>query len=124
MRTRYACVLSCCVVMLAACKQAPGPPASGPQHSAVLLDNARVITGDGSAAIEGAAVLIVDNRIAQVGRRGQVTAPDGARRVDVTGKTIMPALIDAHSHLGYTDVKRMTTSASNYTRATLVDHLR
>jgi imidazolonepropionase-like amidohydrolase len=111
-------------VLLAACQQAPGAPAKGAQHRAILLDNARLIAGDGTAPIEGAAVLIVDDRIVQVGRRGQVTAPDGARRVDVTGKTIMPALIDAHSHLGYTDVKRMTTSARNYSRDNLVDHLR
>ena len=35
----------------------------------------------------------------------------------------MPALIDAHSHLGYTDVKGMTTAAANFTRENLVDHL-
>ena len=36
----------------------------------------------------------------------------------------MPALIDAHSHLGYTDVKRNTTAAANFTRVNLVDHLK
>ena len=51
-------------------------------------------------------------------------APAGARRVDLTGKTVMPALVDAHSHLGYTDVKGMRTAAANFTRENLVDHLR
>jgi imidazolonepropionase-like amidohydrolase len=90
----------------------------------MLFEGARLIAGDGSAPVEGSAIVVVDDRIEQVGRRGQVRVPDGARRIDATGKTIMPALIDAHSHLGYTDVKRMTTSAANYTRDNLVDHLR
>jgi imidazolonepropionase-like amidohydrolase len=38
---------------------------------------------------------------------GALSAPNGARRIDLTGKT-MPALIDTHSHLGYTDVGAMS----------------
>jgi len=34
----------------------------------------------------------------------------------VRGKTIMPALVDAHSHLGYTDVRTGITAAASYTR--------
>ena len=80
--------------------------------------------GDGSVPIEQSAFIVRDGLIVQVGRRGELTAPDGSTRVDLTGKTVMPALIDAHSHLGYTDVKGMTTAAANYTRDNLVDHLR
>jgi imidazolonepropionase-like amidohydrolase len=58
-----------------------------------------------------------------VGRQGELKVPNGAARVDLTGKTVMPVLIDAHSHLGYTNVEAMTTSAANYTRENLVDHL-
>ena len=44
--------------------------------------------------------------------------------IDVRGKTITPALVDAHSHLGYTDVRTGTTAAASYTRDNLLDHLR
>jgi len=121
MRGRYA-VLLCSVLWLAACGRS-AEESSGQASRAVLLEGARLIAGDGSTD-ENAALLIADGHIAQVGHKGDVKAPAGARRIDVSGKTIMPALIDAHSHLGYTDVKRMTTAAANYGRDNLVDHLR
>ena len=89
-----------------------------------LFEGARLIVGDGSAPIERSAFIVRDDSIVQIGRQGDLQAPEGAVRVDLTGKTVMPALVDAHSHLGYTDVKGMTTSAANFTRGTLVDHLR
>ncbi|HEX5108626.1 MAG TPA: amidohydrolase family protein [Vicinamibacterales bacterium] len=120
MRSRLV-ILSCWVLFLAGCRQAPDE--SRTPSTAILFDGARLITGDGST-LESSAIVIEDGHVARVGRKGDVEVPAGARRVDVAGKTIMPALIDAHSHLGYTDVKRMTTSAANYTRDNLVDHLR
>jgi len=77
--------------------------------------------GDGSAPVENAAIVVVGDRIAAIGRRGEVAAPAGAVRVDVTGKTIMPALIDDHVHMGY---RRGTSfTADNYTRDNLLDML-
>ncbi len=50
-------------------------------------------------------------------------APAGAVRVDLTGKTVIPALIDGHNHIGLTDVRDGTDSKANYTRDNLVDQL-
>jgi imidazolonepropionase-like amidohydrolase len=70
--------------------------------AAQLFEGARLITGDGSAPIEDSAFVVQGNRITAVGRRGQVNAPTGAVRVDLTGKTVMPAIIDTHTHLSQT----------------------
>jgi len=63
-------------------------------------------------------------RSSSVGRRGEVRAPRGATAINLRGKTVMPALVDAHSHLGYTDVAAGTTTSANYTRENVLDHLR
>jgi imidazolonepropionase-like amidohydrolase len=94
-----------------------------PRSNFVLFEGARLITGDGTAPIEDSAFIMDAERITTVGKKGEVQLPEGATRVDLTGKTVMPAIVDAHSHLGYTDVKRNTTAASNFTRDNLVDHL-
>jgi imidazolonepropionase-like amidohydrolase len=117
-------VITCLLTAAIACSSPPAseqPPAAS---TATLFEGARLITGDGSAPIEDAAFLIENDKITRVGKKGEIQAPAGAARVDLTGKTVMPALVDAHSHLGYTDVKRNTTAAANYTRVNLVDHLK
>lgn len=48
--------------------------------------------------IENGVVLIEGNRIKAVGRQGEIQIPDDAMRVDTTGKTIIPGLVDAHAH--------------------------
>src|SRR5690348_5946441 len=45
-------------------------------------------------------LIIKDGSILEVGPADQVTVPDDAERIDVTGKTIIPGLVDSHSHLG------------------------
>ncbi|MBM3817464.1 MAG: amidohydrolase family protein [Acidimicrobiia bacterium] len=69
------------------------------QAGARVFEGARLIVGDGSAPIEDSAFVVQGNRITAVGRRGQVNAPAGAQRVDLTGKTVMPAIVDTHTHL-------------------------
>src|SRR5262245_10232360 len=68
---------------------------------ATLYEGARLITGDGSAPIESSAFLVENARFTRVGKRGEVQPPSGATRVDLTGKTVIPALVDGHSHIGY-----------------------
>jgi imidazolonepropionase-like amidohydrolase len=91
---------------------------------AVLFEGARLITGEGTAPIEDSAFLMENSRITRVGKKGQLQAPAGAVRVDLTGKTVMPAIVDAHSHPGYTIVKTNLTTKETYTRENLVDHMR
>src|SRR5437016_8656372 len=67
-----------------------------------VFEGARLITGDGSAPIMDSAFVVDNGRFTAVGRKGQITVPAGAARVDLTGKTVIPAIIDAHKHLAVT----------------------
>ena len=92
-----------------------------PVAAATIYEGARLIAGDGSAPIENSAFVVEGDRIAAVGRNDTLQAPASARHVDLTGKTVMPALVDAHVHLGYRS--GTTFTAANYTRQTLLDTL-
>src|SRR6266568_2060712 len=70
--------------------------------TATVFEGARLITGDGSAPIMDAAFVVDNGRFTAVGRKGQISVPAGAAHVDLTGKTVIPALIDAHKHLAVT----------------------
>jgi imidazolonepropionase-like amidohydrolase len=115
-------LLSGCLLLLAACSTPPEKP-SPPSGNIVLFEGAQLIVGDGSAPIPDSAFLVENGSFTRIGKKGDIVPPDGAGRIDLTGKTVMPALIDAHSHLGYTNVKEMSTAAANFTRENLVDHL-
>jgi imidazolonepropionase-like amidohydrolase len=114
---------TCSFLLVAACALVAGAQTRGPASPVALFEGARLITSAG-APIEDSAFLVDSGRFTAVGARGAVRAPRGATIVDLRGKTVMPALVDAHSHLGYTDVRKATTSAANYTRDNLIDHLR
>jgi Tol biopolymer transport system component len=68
-------------------------------QGSVLLSGARIITMKGDEVIATGDVLVTDNKIAAVGKKGALKAPAGARTINVTGKTIMPGLVDVHSHM-------------------------
>lgn len=65
----------------------------------VALVGATVIDGTGAPAVSDATVIVSGGKIVAVGPRAATTVPAGARRIDVTGKTIMPGLWDMHTHL-------------------------
>ena len=75
-------------------------PAAPP--GVTVYDGARLIVGDGRPPIENARIVVDGARIVQAGPSVRVEAPAGAPRVDLTGKTVMPAIIDTHTHLGQT----------------------
>jgi imidazolonepropionase-like amidohydrolase len=70
-----------------------------PASDATVFEGATLIVGDDSAPIENAAFVVENGRFTAVGRSGEVQAPAGAARVDLTGKTVMPAIIDTHTHM-------------------------
>jgi imidazolonepropionase-like amidohydrolase len=121
MRQMSNVILSGLIFWVAACAAPPTsqPPAAA--QSAVLFEGARLITGDGTAPTEDSAFVVEDGTFTAVGRRGQVQAPEGAARVDLTGKTVMPGIIEAHAHLGYW--RGLTPSAENFTRENLLADL-
>ena len=73
----------------------------GPATRFTLLTAARLLDGSRDAPFEPAALLIENGRVAHLGRQGEVGAPDGAAvdRVDYGDATILPGLVDAHTHL-------------------------
>lgn len=75
-------------------------PASTPaqEAGATLLLPDRVYTGEGPVR-EGWAVLVREGTIREVGPAGEVDAPDDARVVELDGRTLLPGLIEGHSHL-------------------------
>src|SRR5262252_10531360 len=93
------------------------PPASQP----VLYEGARLIPGDGSQPIASSAILVENGIITNVGAKASVNAPRSARRVDLSGKTVMPALVNAHGHPGFQ--RDLTYTAENFTRETIMNDL-
>jgi imidazolonepropionase-like amidohydrolase/Tol biopolymer transport system component len=69
----------------------------------VWFVGATVLPMDDLSVIEDGVVHVVGNRIAAVGKRADLAPPDGANVIDVKGQTLMPGLVDVHSHHGSSD---------------------
>src|SRR5438093_2702439 len=103
------------LIFVAVQSQVRGP------STAALYEGARLIAGDGTAPVESGAFIVQDGRIRGIGKSGALTVPAGATRVDLTGKTVMPAWINVHVHIGYEGYT--SWGADNYTPANVLDHL-
>jgi imidazolonepropionase-like amidohydrolase len=111
---RWAAVLA--TVWAAACASAGSPT----PDDTTLFTGGRLVLGDGRV-IERGAMLVSRGRIERVGPVGSVAAPTGAHVVDLTGKTVIPTLIDAHAHLGYEGYTGW--GADYYSRENVIDNL-
>ncbi len=72
----------------------------------MALVGARVVTlgeGTGEAIIENGTIVVEGNRIAAVGPSRSIRVPEGARRIDAAGKTVIPGIVDVHAHVGSED---------------------
>lgn len=87
----------------------------------VLLKNVTLIDGTGMPAKNNMDILLQGDRIVSITPTGRIKS-GGARVIDLQGKTIMPALICAHAHVGV--LKGTTIEASNYTRDNLIAQLK
>jgi imidazolonepropionase-like amidohydrolase len=70
-----------------------------PATRVTVFHGARLIVGDGRPPIESAVFVVEGSRFGRIGNAADKQIPDGATRVDLTGKTVMPAIIDTHTHL-------------------------
>ena len=118
-RRRYAFALLTALAYVVFCFAYPQP--QSPSNRTVLYEGARLIAGDGSAPIESSAILVENGVITRIGSKGTISAPRGVSRIDLTGKTIMPALVNAHGHPGFQ--RDLTYTAENFTRETIMNDL-
>lgn len=106
-KSRLAVVALAAAVSAAACGGAePEPELAG----VTAYEGARIIVGDGGV-IETGTLVVDQDRLTAVGDSASVEVPEGAARVDLTGRTVMPGIVDTHVHLRSED------------RATLVEDL-
>ncbi len=94
------------------------------QEITLVVENGRVVVGDGSV-LEPGFVAMAGDRIVAVS--GEPIAAADAERIDASGKTVLPGLIDAHVHLSIEDISRQPRKASDledYLTNRLPDRLR
>lgn len=97
------------IVTQVACEQAAetdteqmSGQAQSDRSSVVAYTGARLIVGDGSEPIENAVFIVEEGKFTLVGAASEVEVSANMTQVDLTGMTVMPAIIDAHTHLGST----------------------
>lgn len=66
----------------------------------IVFTGARIITMEGDQVIENGTIIINENKIEAIGKTGEIKIPANAKIYDVTGKTIMPGIVDSHAHVG------------------------
>jgi hypothetical protein len=93
-------LLVCCLMMGSVASIAVYTQSRG-SSAAAVYEGARLIIGDASAAIDNGAFVVQNGKITAIGRKGAITVPAGATRTDLTGKTVIPALVNIHAHLGW-----------------------
>lgn len=97
------------------------PAAQTPADVPTLFEGARLIVGDTSSTIERGAILVQGGRILAVGQQGTLAVPAVAARVDLSGRTVMPAMVNVHVHIGYEGYT--SWQAHNHTPDNVHDHL-
>jgi imidazolonepropionase-like amidohydrolase len=92
------------------------------QAETKVIENFTLIDGTGKKPQAGAALVVTDGRIVFAGPKSKAKVPAGAQRIDLTGKYVMPGIINLHGHLG--NVKGLAQDPKNFTRENLNAQLR
>ncbi|MBW2181160.1 MAG: amidohydrolase family protein, partial [Deltaproteobacteria bacterium] len=93
----------------------PVPEATAPT---LIVKNGRIFDGSGKSACVDTLV-IQGNKIKEIVKIGTAVWPDETRVIDASGKTVMPGMIDLHTHLSYVDLSAMDPHAFNEADGTL-----
>jgi imidazolonepropionase-like amidohydrolase len=80
---------------------------------------ATIVDGSGGAPVADGVLLVQGQKVVAVGSRADVSIPQGATVVDVTGKTIVPGIINSHGHVGETK----GIDGGHYSRENVIDNL-
>jgi imidazolonepropionase-like amidohydrolase len=101
-----------------------GAPSDTPAATttAVVYTGARLLADANRPLIDDGGFVVDGGQFTAVGRRADVAVPPGAQVVPLDGKVVMPAMVDAHAHIGY--MRDLTSGPQNYTRENILDHLR
>lgn len=86
---------ACTAMAVALCVAA----AATRQTRPLVLVNVRILDGTGAPAIENGRLVVERDRIVRVGPAAATAIPSGAETVDLSGRTVMPGLIDSHFHI-------------------------
>jgi imidazolonepropionase-like amidohydrolase len=87
-----------------------------------VYKNFTLIDGNGKAPVANAAMIVDNGRIKWVGTSANLKAPAGSNTIDLTGKFVMPGIINLHGHLG--NVVDLTQDPKNFTRANVEKNLK
>lgn len=82
---------------------------------------ARLFDGTGAAPLENAVLLVRDGRVEAVGKAEETPVPEGVERIDLTGRTVIPGLINTHGHVGMT--QGLESGPELYTRERILEQL-
>ena len=93
-------LLPALLILLVSCQTPAARQTEAHPSSYTIFVGATLIDGSGAPPMENAFMLIKDGRITAIGTGGRVEAPEGATVVDVSGKTIMPGIINGPGHVG------------------------
>ena len=99
---------------------APARGAGAPGVKAFV--GARLFDGTGRPAVPGAILVVKDGRVLSVGSARDVRIPPGAERIDLSGRFVIPGLVNAHGHVGET--RGLRSGPELYDRANVLAQLR
>ena len=114
MKIRFQLLLFVSACFFTACNNTNNSPSQS-----VLLKDATIVDGNGAAPVEHTDILIKNDTIAAIGTDLDST---GATVINVSGKTIIPALISTHVHVG--PLKGTKASSDNYTVKNILAQLK
>ncbi|MSU65586.1 MAG: amidohydrolase family protein [Opitutus sp.] len=86
-----------------------------------VFKGARIIDGTGRAPLDNGVIVVRQGRIEATGSAAEIKIPAGAEEINLTGKTVIPGLINAHGHVGSTD--GMRAGAEVYTEQNVLKQL-
>ncbi|MFC6101104.1 amidohydrolase family protein [Olivibacter domesticus] len=94
-------------------------PSTNTEKDSILLKNVNLVDGNGGIPVKQTNILIQGDTISAIGKDLNTSAK---KVIDLKGKTIIPALISAHTHIG--TLKDLSTREENYTRENILNQLK